>query len=156
MDGIRLEDRQGELGAAGDSPAPPNLDALNESVRSAEELIDSLNEMLASARRQQRPGDAAFLQQPTEPILDPLFVATGDGDTGSSGVRQQQPSEPVSLLTENGSGKVSEPIGSCAPVELCSFCSHTLAGRFVQCGRCSQNFHAEKLCLGVEEGVIES
>ena len=96
-------------------------------VRSAEELIDSMSEM-----------------------LDAESDFTGNG--GGSSHR----SPPVTGSSTGNTRGVGESVGNPTSVSCCGFCSLRIRAECITCDRCRKVFHAETICLGTSESVIKA
>ena len=96
-------------------------------VRSAEELIDSMSEM-----------------------LDAESDFTGDG--GGSSHR----SPPVTGSSTGNTRGVGESVGNPTSASCCGFCSLRIRAECITCDRCRKVFHAETICLGTSESAIKA
>ena len=81
------------------------------------------------------------------------FADAPDGKESSTEASQHPP-ENNRVTVEQG--RRSSHLGATHSVsQVCQLCKGDLGNSVVSCGDCSQSFHARKVCLGVEDDVIE-
>ena len=91
-----------------------------------------------------------------------LADCTGDVQRDGGIPASEGESTPLCLTPVDVPVIVSGTEASCSPgafhavAAKCALCSSLIDGRkTVSCGDCGKNFHAEKLCLGVDQSVID-
>ena len=95
---------------------------------------------LASRAGLERGGDL-------EGGVGPAAAGGGTSDAASQ--------SPVELQTNNLKSSVLGGLGTVAAIQPCNFCQRTIGGGVVRCDRCDSPFHAETVCLGVNQASID-
>ena len=143
---------------------PVNFDTLNDSIRSTEELIDSLNEMLAAARRAEgEDAGRQTLQQPhTPPVMEAGPTDVLGAVEAAAAPSQHLPSaDPLNATGATGAPAVAASVipesFRVAPetsLPQCRFCGLKVLGKVVSCGECQMKFHPDTRCLGVAPAIV--